>query len=437
MINHVLHFCEQLTPGGMAKVMVNLAALHTHVGTSVVGVGGDTDYRDALVKAGFSSSFAGDDLNGLDADLSQTAVVIHRGGGSDAKWNRWLEIFRKRNAPVIIEFNHFGYADTGAGAGLIDFVYCVSQSALLRNWRGSGRPEIDSYLQTHAVLYNPVLPPPTNMSKLRRQIREEWGLQSGDFVVGCLFRPDRMRIDSMIPDVLRSFTSESRVFLAARQFPPLLARKAKRILGSRFIDLPFKSGDLPIWQTLAAIDCFAHFSSMGESFGMAIAEAMRAGLPVITSTTPWSNCSNGQIELVRHQASGMIVDTPSETRDGIEMLRSDPKLCSRMGESGRNRFLESALDPQQICLRLEQRIISLVAKKKPEMAVSLDEDEKLPPADLPDRESLESYIQHRGMQDDQSLLWKNRLPYWMHMANLYDGVMNARRLWWRVRRRFS
>jgi glycosyltransferase involved in cell wall biosynthesis len=72
-----------------------------------------------------------------------------------------------------------------------------------------------------------------------------------------------------------------------------------------------------------------------EGFPLSILEAMRAGLPVVASDV------GGVAESVRDGESGFLVPRAdvAQLRDRIERLLTDPRLRTRLGASGRERFV--------------------------------------------------------------------------------------------------
>jgi glycosyltransferase involved in cell wall biosynthesis len=79
----------------------------------------------------------------------------------------------------------------------------------------------------------------------------------------------------------------------------------------------------------AAARAFA-MTSLSENFGLAALEAMRRGVPVLT--TP----DVGMAEIVRESGAGCVVDPrPSSVAGALEALFADVARCRAMGEAGR------------------------------------------------------------------------------------------------------
>jgi phosphatidylinositol alpha-mannosyltransferase len=83
----------------------------------------------------------------------------------------------------------------------------------------------------------------------------------------------------------------------------------------------------------AAADVFVAPARGGESFGMAILEAMAAGLPVVASAV------GGHQEIVRHDIDGLLVP-PGNARalaDAVAAVIRSPDLAARLGSAARRR----------------------------------------------------------------------------------------------------
>jgi UDP-glucose:(heptosyl)LPS alpha-1,3-glucosyltransferase len=90
----------------------------------------------------------------------------------------------------------------------------------------------------------------------------------------------------------------------------------------------------------AAADVFL-FPSLFETYGMVIAEAMAAGLPVITSRAA------GAAELIEHGENGWLTAEPWDTdaiATGLRALAADPALRARVGQAARTRIAAYSWD---------------------------------------------------------------------------------------------
>jgi glycosyltransferase involved in cell wall biosynthesis len=82
-------------------------------------------------------------------------------------------------------------------------------------------------------------------------------------------------------------------------------------------------------------------SKSGETFGMAVAEAMHFGLALVLSDKVGSAA-----DLLGDGANGLVVhrDDPDGATSALERLVSDPELRERFGASSRERVAERGLD---------------------------------------------------------------------------------------------
>jgi phosphatidylinositol alpha-mannosyltransferase len=83
----------------------------------------------------------------------------------------------------------------------------------------------------------------------------------------------------------------------------------------------------------AACDAFVASAWGQESFGIALVEAMAAGLPVVATDIP------GYREVVDHGVEGLLVPPrdPGALAAGLVRVLTEPELAARLGEAGRER----------------------------------------------------------------------------------------------------
>ena len=94
------------------------------------------------------------------------------------------------------------------------------------------------------------------------------------------------------------------------------------------VDLPGWRGDMPT--ALASLTLFVS-AARSEPFGLAIVEAMAAGLPVVAAA------SEGAVEIIEDGVSGKLVpaDDPEALAQAINDLLDDPHERSRLGTNAR------------------------------------------------------------------------------------------------------
>jgi hypothetical protein len=113
----------------------------------------------------------------------------------------------------------------------------------------------------------------------------------------------------------------------------------------------------------AASDVLAMASSIGESFGLAIAEALSLGIPVVTNCTPWTD--NAQVEVVDPGETGYIANHPAPFAEAVARLIHDPELRRRFGATGSARAV-SDWDPARLTRQHEDLYLALASRGVPD-----------------------------------------------------------------------
>ncbi len=428
----MLHLTDNLVVGGCARVMHNLESLaDRRVFTPMLaGLGGAESYVAQLREDGAKATIVGNDLSGLDALLDsqhQFAAVVHRSGEETPVWNRVLPALKDAGATVLIERSIFGYPDRGPASGHADLIFCNSLHTLWRHWRASGRPSLDEYLRRHRVIYNPVVLNPTQreLAALRVRQRETLNIPSDAFVVGDVCRPTPDKLDFMMASIMPRLCREKPdVYFVARRFPDAVADGMVRRLGDRFRNLPVTNNLADIAATYAALDVLVHMSTMGESFGMAIAEAMRCGLPVIANETPRSDQNNAQIELIVHGKTGFLASDPLSVLRHLRELARSPELLQTLGAAAKARFEVPPLSPASVIQQLESEIVHAALAKGWEIP-------RAPPVSKrqPSNQAMREYL----MSYAGTITGPRAPTPWREVP--WRTSVNARRWLWRVRRK--
>lgn len=374
----VLHFSETLTLGGCCRVMEHLAAGANpqEFNSLFCGYSGDSAYLKHLEQRGIRALLLSRDGERALRTLPKPWIaVLHRGGNASGFWNRWIPVLKECGASAIMERNIFGYADK-VNNKHIDRICANSLNTLWHHWRHSGRPRVEDYLTHHRVLYNALdfHPSEEALSASRNVQREALGIGKDDFVLGVVTRPDASKIDAivwalapMLKTAIPNFT------LVTRRYPEPLARMLSRVLGNRYHNLPVAHSREEMTATYAMMDAFGNFPGIGESFGMAMAEAMRSGLPVVALDMPGKKKGNSQRELIVDGSTGYLPKSPNGVAEAMRTLAQSPERRREMGKAARMRMLAEPFTLAGIIAQFEAETRFLAGQgARPKMQPSIE-----------------------------------------------------------------
>lgn len=422
MIITVLHISETLTLGGCCRVMEHLAADadREHFNSLMCGMSGDADYLKHLESRGLRYLLLEKEGVSMLASLPKPWVaVLHRSGNAAPFWNRWIPLLKKSGAAAVVERNIFGLTDR-RNAEWIDRICANSLNTLWHHWKRSGEPEISTYLTNHRVLYNALdfEPDPALVAAKRAEGRAALGISPQAFVLGVVTRPDARKVDSILvalaPYLKRAIPEFT---LVTRRYPRALAARLSAILGDRYHNLDVAHGRNTMIETYALMDVFGNFPGIGESFGMALAEAMRCGVPAVALDMPGRSKGNSQRELIDNGITGFLPDSPAGVVQALEILARDPDSRLEMGAAARVRMLAPPFALSSVLGQFETLVHGLVAG---------DAAEK--PADIqPSVAEMTEYLHH--YPSPLTLVWRQDVSLNLEAA--------AKRLYWKVMRRIK
>ncbi|WP_081859015.1 glycosyltransferase family 4 protein [Desulfohalovibrio reitneri] len=334
----VVHYARALGPGGTEKTLQILASgLDRDRFQPVVLALEDGPRRRLLQEAGVEVRVSPDPLPVLQR-LRPDIVHVHRAGWPEPDLMRPLKLARVLR---VVETNVFGRHDPsplGRLAHRILFVseFCRRRYGLVHS--------IDVEGPRYDVLYNPVR-------------TDAYAHVEPDFsrpVVGRISRADPGKWSPLAMDMLPRLLAEVpearyRVIGGTKE-----ARARACELGvAETVDwLDPVLGEDELAAFLAGCSVFAHANAAGESFGMVIAEAMAAGLPVITHPSEGLR-DNAQLELVEHDRTGLVAATAEEYGQAVAWLLRHPEHARAMGRAGREKA-RRLYDARAVVARLEE-----------------------------------------------------------------------------------
>ena len=165
----------------------------------------------------------------------------------------------------------------------------------------------------------------------REEAKERLGLDPARPVVGRIGRADDMKwrrlLCDMVPELLRLAPEAQVLFVGATP------RVRRRLARHGVLDRCLLVEPAPDVAALhAACDVEVSAAELGETQGVAIAEALALGVPVVTCATPWVD--NAQLELVEHGVTGLVAGHPRPFAEGVAGLLRDAAARARLGAAG-------------------------------------------------------------------------------------------------------
>ena len=190
-----------------------------------------------------------------------------------------------------------------------------------------------------AVIHCPVASPPQMTALERRRLRAGFGARDGDVIVLMAARMERWKGHAVLLEALRAVSRPSslRVLIAGgvQQATEAAYQKELTLMACApdlrdMVTLLGDRDDVPVLMGIADVYCQPNLR--GEPFGIAIAEAMRAGLPCVLSA------AGGAAELLDERCG--IVTAPGDAAavsGALQRLAGDPALREEMGRAAADR----------------------------------------------------------------------------------------------------
>lgn len=263
-----------------------------------------------------------------------------------------VDACRDAGVRVLIESNIFGAVDKSPDEARFACHLFLSQMCLLRyqGWVG----ESPDFSARHRVSYLPV-----DSGRLRslavdpREAKLRLGLDPDRPVVGRLGRAADLKwrdlLIDMGPELLRLVPDVQ--FLYVGMTPAKQRRAGRLSLLEHLKAVPPVAGERELVTLYSACDVLVNAAVIGESQGVAIAEALALGIPVVTCSTPWAD--NAQVEIVDHGVDGWVANHPRPFAEAVADLLGDEERRRSFGAAGAAK-VQRLLDPGTLTRQLEQ-----------------------------------------------------------------------------------
>ena len=229
-------------------------------------------------------------------------------------------------------FRPWQYAWARVTANWCDRIVCVSRAVRDHHARKAHLPS-----WRYKVIYNGIDSDAyaPNMSR-REELRRRWGVGDDEILMAFVGRLDYQKNLPMLLEAvrrLRQSRSDIRLVVAGDGPETPILEKFLRENKPGLVIWLGRTDDVP--GVLSAADIFVQ-PSRWEGFGLAAAEAMAAGVPVIATKVP------GLTELIEDGVSGLLID--SEDTDTLaaatNQLADNRNERVRLGSAGQKRIKE-------------------------------------------------------------------------------------------------
>lgn len=349
----VLHVIGSLGIGGTEK---NLQLLVTHLDrtrfTPYVFAEAGGVRLEYLRKADVPV-FIGHDFLAVLEQIKPSIVHLHRGGWTEPRSGRILRDLSLSEVPVVLETNVFGRVDPSPKAAIIRRHLYVSNFCRQRLIQTNSIKAEDP---KHVVLYNPVDADRFGASVQKTQLPVENVLKTA----GRISRPVKGKWSKLVFDFLPYLIRfiPDFTFRVVGAIPEFIDFVQSKGLEENVIFHPLLQNDPEIADFFSKVNVLAHANDTGESFGMVIAEAMAAGLPVVTHPVPGLK-DNAQLELVDHGQTGLVATTAEDYAAAIAWLLNNPQEAKKMGLKGQEKA-RKLYHVQNIVQRLQEIYLELL-----------------------------------------------------------------------------
>lgn len=207
----------------------------------------------------------------------------------------------------------------------------VRSYAMLNNWAGS--PQLRHLLDFSRIDCCPhlVVPTPADKDEIRN-LRRKWGIADDDLVIGSIANARPIKNIEFAARVVSQLRRDRRIhFLYIGAHDNAFKQRLESINpGNTILTGPIQHAG----HYAGVFDVFVSPTSRpGEGFGLALAEAMACGVPVVATHV------GGATYLVDHAETGFLLpETITSWQQALQKLIDDEGLRQRMGAMGERRI---------------------------------------------------------------------------------------------------
>jgi len=281
--------------GGTERAAVNYAIGYHQIGldSRVLVLGEGYDRLKSLQTAGVKVDLLLESNNKertLEKIRIWTPHIIHIHNFSD-DLVQWIDKVRS-SGTKIVETNVFSRPNYSSTYTLVDLSMQLSKWGHWKyiHWMSGVKNRPAATLVPYPVILENFN---ITTQRLNSSFRKKLEIPETAFVVGRIGQQHQSKWDLRLVKVIQLVLHHtSHVYFILVGVPISIKNAIENKIGlanPRLKILPILEGDEKLSEFYLNIDCFAHISQIGESFGYVLAEAMLFKVPIVTMLTPFND----------------------------------------------------------------------------------------------------------------------------------------------------
>lgn len=198
----------------------------------------------------------------------------------------------------------------------------------------------------YSYIYNPIdiedLSQKILWNEEKFLLRKQYWIWKDDFVIWKVWRADVVKWDDMIIDVVPLLKDKIKnLKIVIRSLPKFKMKKIKKLgIEKYFVLLPETVDEKEIANTYQLMDVMVHTSRIWESFWVALVEWMFFWLPILTTSTDWSQWlffdkDNSQYEILWEHNQKFISNDKNYIAEEIFKFYNNPSLLKDIWNKNR------------------------------------------------------------------------------------------------------
>ncbi len=343
----ILTIVKDLGPGGTQRAAENNAIAFKQAGRdSAVLVLDALGIRAQRIQdAGVEVISADNDaaLARQIAEWKPDLIHFHRKGQPDPRSTALLRAASRKLGFRIptVELSHFGRCDRSPERKLFDAHAQLSRECLRRwtQWARGLKPQPIAVVLPHYIDTDRFAPATDEQVS---EFRQHHNIPQDAFVFLRVGQPNPAKWTTGLIDAFKSVTSKlDNAYLVVVGAPQTILDAINALdpaTRDKVIIIDFLQGDDALRACYSACDLFVHTATVGETFGLVLAESMACSTPCLTVSTPTSD--NSQASVVGHNDAGIVLASESLLAPWMLKLAQDRVQTDALASRARERVLK-------------------------------------------------------------------------------------------------